>query len=141
MARLRERFVRAELDESSETTGKKIRFAVTHKIPNVLGVGEREPQDGSITVRRYGSREQTTMSLDAFEEDLLKRIRERTLDRVDWEWLALGVLGARGPRRPGAVTPRRRPTTRRAVGGREPVEAPRALQPSPIPRPPTLQPT
>jgi threonyl-tRNA synthetase len=85
VARLRERFVRAELDESSETMGKKIRFAVTHKIPNVLVVGEREQQDGTVTVRRYGSREQTTMSLDAFEEDLLKRIRERTLDRVDWE--------------------------------------------------------
>lgn len=85
VARLRESFVRAELDESSETMGKKIRGAVTQKIPNVLVVGEREQQDGTVTVRRYGARDQTSMSLDAFEADVLKRIRERTLDRVDWE--------------------------------------------------------
>ncbi|HJL17752.1 MAG TPA: threonine--tRNA ligase [Sandaracinaceae bacterium LLY-WYZ-13_1] len=85
VARLRKRFVRAELDESSETMGKKIRGAVTQKIPNVLVVGEREQQDGTVTVRRYGSREQTTMSLDAFEQDVLERIRARALDRVDWE--------------------------------------------------------
>lgn len=83
--RLRKNFVRAELDESSETVGKKIRSAVTHKIPNILVVGEREQQDGSVTLRRYGSREQTSMSLDAFEADLLERIRARALDRVDWE--------------------------------------------------------
>ncbi len=82
--RLRGHMVRAELDQTSETVGKKIRTAVTQKIPNVIVVGEREQQEASVTVRRYGSRDQTSMPLDAFEADLLQRIRERTLDRVDW---------------------------------------------------------
>lgn len=83
--RLRSHMVRAELDTSSETMGKKIRTSATQKIPNVLVVGEREKADATVTVRRYGSRDQTTMTLDAFEADVLERIRTRALDRVDWK--------------------------------------------------------
>ena len=85
VARLRKHFVRAELDESSETMGKKIRTAATQKIPNVVVVGEREKQESTVTLRRYGDREQTAMTLDAFEADLLQRIKTRALDRVDWK--------------------------------------------------------
>ncbi|MFK7989537.1 MAG: threonine--tRNA ligase [Sandaracinaceae bacterium] len=84
VARLRDKLVRAEIDPSSETMGKKIRGAMTEKVPNVLVVGENEKRDATVTLRRYGSREQTTMSLDAFEADLLSRIGTRALDRVDW---------------------------------------------------------
>lgn len=83
--RLRSSFVRAELDPSSETVGKKIRNAVTQKIPNILVVGEREQADATVTLRRYGSQEQTTMPLAAFEADLLERIRRRALDRIGWK--------------------------------------------------------
>jgi threonyl-tRNA synthetase len=83
VARLRDSFVRAEIDATSETVGKKIRSAVTHKIPNILVVGEREVADGTVTLRRYGSQAQTTMPLEAFEADVLARIRTRALDRVD----------------------------------------------------------
>jgi len=85
VARLRKHFVRAEVDYSSETMGKKIRGAATDKIPNVLVVGEREKADATVTLRRYGSRDQQTMTLDEFEADLLERIRTRALDRVDWD--------------------------------------------------------
>ncbi len=84
VTRLRKHFVRAEMDDSHETMGKKIRIASTEKIPNVLVVGEREQQDATVTLRRYGSRDQTTTPLDAFEADLLRRIRERELDRIGW---------------------------------------------------------
>ncbi|MCA9610444.1 MAG: threonine--tRNA ligase, partial [Myxococcales bacterium] len=84
VARLRKQLVRAEVDDSHETMGKKIRLASTEKIPNVLVVGEREQQEATVTLRRYGSRDQTTLPLDAFEADLLRRIRERELDRIGW---------------------------------------------------------
>jgi threonyl-tRNA synthetase len=83
VARLRKSFVRAELDDAAETMGKKIRTASVQKIPNVLVVGEREKADATVTLRRYGSRDQVTMSLDAFEQDLLTRIQTRAIDRVD----------------------------------------------------------
>ena len=75
--RLRGHMVRAELDPSNETMGKKIRNAVTSKIPNVLVVGEQEITDGTVTLRRYGVREQETLSIEAFEDWLLKQIRTR----------------------------------------------------------------
>ncbi len=46
--RLRREFVRAEVDDSSETFGKKIRNGATSKIPNLFVVGERERADGKV---------------------------------------------------------------------------------------------
>jgi threonyl-tRNA synthetase len=76
--RLRSSMVRAELDDASETVSKKVRNAVTHKIPNVLVIGEREVEDETVTLRRYGSREQETMSVAAFEARITAAIRTRS---------------------------------------------------------------
>jgi threonyl-tRNA synthetase len=76
--RLRASMVRAELDDASETVSKKVRNAVTHKIPNVLVIGEREVEDETVTLRRYGSREQETMSVAAFEARIAAAIRTRS---------------------------------------------------------------
>ncbi len=78
---LRKHYVRAEVDDSDEKVGKKVREAVTRKIPNVLVVGEREQADGTVTLRRYAETEQQTMPFDTFRELLLAEIRERTLRR------------------------------------------------------------
>ena len=77
--RLRGRFVRAELASESDTVSKKIRDGTTRKIPNLLIVGEREVADRTVTLRRYGVKQQTTMPLDAFEAALGKTIATRSL--------------------------------------------------------------
>jgi threonyl-tRNA synthetase len=74
---LRGDMVRAELDPSQETMGKKVRNAVTHKIPNILVVGEREVEEGTVTLRRYGSRDQTSMPFSEFQARLRKTIATR----------------------------------------------------------------
>jgi threonyl-tRNA synthetase len=79
VTRLRESFVRAEVAPSSETVSKKIREGATHKIPNLLIVGEREKGDRTVTLRRYGIREQVTMPLEKFEQVLLENISKRSL--------------------------------------------------------------
>ena len=76
---LREDFVRAEVDPTSDRMGKLIRNAAARKIPNVLVIGEREVEDGTVTLRNHGSREQHTMSVDAFKAKLLETIRTRSL--------------------------------------------------------------
>ena len=78
---LRGSFVRAEADLSTETLNKRIRTAVTSKIPNVLVVGEREASDQAVTLRRYGSREQETMPFAEFQARIQAAIatRSRTL--------------------------------------------------------------
>ena len=79
---LRQNMIRAEIDNSSETMGKKIRNAVTTKIPNVLVIGEREQLDNTITLRCYGSRRQETMPFDLFVERLNAAIATRSDDGI-----------------------------------------------------------
>jgi threonyl-tRNA synthetase len=80
MAEFREHMVRAEIDDSSDMMGKKIRNGVVSKIPNLIVVGEREQTDGTVTLRCYGSREQTTMPMAEFTDRLLKAIKIRSTE-------------------------------------------------------------
>ena len=75
--RLRGQMVRAELAPSNDTLPKKIRQGATRKIPNLLIIGEREVADGTVTLRRYGQRDQHTMSVEAFESALMQAIKRR----------------------------------------------------------------
>ena len=77
--RLRASFVRAELASGSDTVAKKIRDGATRKIPNLLIVGEREAADGTVTLRRHGVREQTTLPMAEFETALADTIATRAL--------------------------------------------------------------
>jgi threonyl-tRNA synthetase len=76
--RLRGQMVRAELAPSNDTLPKKIRQGATRKIPNLLIIGEREVADGTVTLRRYGQRDQHTVGVDVFETALLQAIRQRS---------------------------------------------------------------
>ena len=78
MAELRGQMVRAELELSSDTLGKKIRNATTEKVPNVLVIGEREVEENTVTLRRYGSREQRTFGAEAFRAMVGQAIAERS---------------------------------------------------------------
>ena len=78
--RLRSNFVRAELASESDTVSKKIRDATTRKIPNLAIVGEREAAAGTVTLRRYGVRQQATMPVQDFEDALKLTISRRSLE-------------------------------------------------------------
>lgn len=78
---LRARLVRAEVDRSDEKLGKKVREAITRKIPVALVVGEAEQAAGTVTVRRYGEREQQTVPFAQFTAELADEIRTRALRR------------------------------------------------------------
>jgi len=80
--RLRSHYIRAEFDTTQETMGKKIRNAVTRKIPNILVVGEREQEEKSVTLRCYGSQKQVSMPYTEFEEKVLKSIRARSRESL-----------------------------------------------------------
>ncbi len=78
IADLRNTYVRAELDTSGESMGRKIREASARKVPNVVVLGEREVAEGTITLRRFGSRDQRTMPRAEFEAMLAASIRDRS---------------------------------------------------------------
>ncbi len=79
VARLRKDFIRAEIASSNETLPKKIREGTVKKIPNLLIIGEREVADETVTLRRYGHKDQHTMSVDSFVNAIQTSIRERSL--------------------------------------------------------------
>ncbi len=76
---LRERGVRAALDERNEKLGFKIREAETQKIPVMLVIGDQEVANGTVTPRRRrgvpGASE--TLALDAFLAELTAVVRDR----------------------------------------------------------------
>ena len=74
---LRGQMIRAELAPSNDTLPKKIRQGTTQKIPNLLIIGEREVEEGTVTLRRYGYKEQHTMPIAEFEAGILTTVRER----------------------------------------------------------------
>ena len=76
-ARLRDRLIRAEVDAGDETVRKKVRNGVTRKIPILLIVGEREREESTVTLRRYGVREQQVLGLEAFVATVEEEVRER----------------------------------------------------------------
>src|SRR4051812_21860157 len=75
---LRAEHVRAEATSGDEGMGKAIRAATARKIPNVLVMGQREVDEGVVTLRRHGSREQETMPVDEFRDRLRKAIAARS---------------------------------------------------------------
>jgi len=69
--------VRAEIDESNETLGKKIRGAELQKIPYVLVVGEKEKTSDSVAVRERGKGDLGAMPLKNFIEKIKQEIEEK----------------------------------------------------------------
>ena len=79
--KLRNQFVRVEVDSSSDSFAKKVRNGATKKIPILLIVGNDEVDNGTVSVRRFGSRDNETMSQGAFTDMLLDEIKNRVNHR------------------------------------------------------------
>ena len=70
--------VRAELDDRNEKIGYKIRYArQVDRVPYMLIIGEKEVQDGTISVRDRDTDQTTVMTMDEFLAKLGHEIKER----------------------------------------------------------------
>jgi len=76
--KLRDRGVRADVDERNEKMQFKIRASQTQKIPYQLIVGDKEMEEQAVNVRRYGQKETETMPVDAFVELILADIANKS---------------------------------------------------------------
>jgi len=70
--------IRALVDNRSEKTGRKIRDAEVSKIPFMLIVGEKEENEGTVSVRRHGEGDKGTYSIEDFIA-LIKKEIENTV--------------------------------------------------------------
>ncbi|QMS85552.1 threonine--tRNA ligase [Candidatus Xianfuyuplasma coldseepsis] len=69
--------LRSEIDLRDEKLGYKIRHAQTHKIPYQIVIGDQEIEHDQVTYRRYGEKEQTTVSTQAFIEMIQAEINNK----------------------------------------------------------------
>lgn len=70
-------YIRVEVDDRNEKMGYKIRQAQMSKTPYMLVVGDKEMENGEVSVRRYGSDESNTMAFDQFVSHITLEIQER----------------------------------------------------------------
>jgi threonyl-tRNA synthetase len=66
--------IRALVDSRSEKTGRKIRDAEVSKIPFMVIVGEKEEQDGSVSVRKHGEGDIGTFTIEEFISLIQKEV-------------------------------------------------------------------
>ena len=76
-AQLKAAGVRAHLDASHEKIGKKIRDAELKRIPYMLIVGEKEMNEGKVSVRRKGKGDLGAMPVAELVPSLQHEIKER----------------------------------------------------------------
>lgn len=69
--------VRVEVDDRSEKIGKKIRDTELMKVPYMLVIGEKEMNEGQLSVRRQGKGDLGAVSLNSFVESIKEEILER----------------------------------------------------------------
>ena len=67
-----EKGLRVEKDDANEKLGYRLRSAQVNKIPYTIVIGDNERDNGTVTYRKYGQKDQITVSVDEF----LKLIQE-----------------------------------------------------------------
>jgi len=70
--------IRASVDVSSSRMNAKIRQAQLFKIPYMLVIGEREMNDGTVSLRKRDGSRQDDLSLDIFIEMVQEKIKSRS---------------------------------------------------------------
>ena len=78
LAALQAAGTRAELDDRTESVGRKIRDAELRKIPFMLVVGDREQDQGEVSVREHHAGDTGSVSVDDFVRRLDELVKSRT---------------------------------------------------------------
>ena len=75
---------RVSVDERNEKVGRKIRDNELKRIPYMLIVGEKEAENGEVSVRKQGGGDQFTLTVDEFGKSITDEV-----DRIMKEALSL----------------------------------------------------
>jgi threonyl-tRNA synthetase len=77
LTQLKDASLRAELDDSNESMGKKIRVAKTDRVPYFLVIGDQEVTAGTVTVEHNVKGKIGVVSVAEFVASAVKEVRER----------------------------------------------------------------
>jgi len=84
-AELKENNIKCTVDERAEKIGYKIREARLGRVPYMLVVGQKEEEEGVVSVRSRFLGDEGQKSLDTFINDISKEIRSREIKKVEVE--------------------------------------------------------
>ena len=73
---MKENGFRVELDSRDEKMGYKIRESQTKKIPYTLVLGNNERDNNTVTYRKFGSENSTTIDMNDFIDLIKKQVKE-----------------------------------------------------------------
>ena len=77
LQKLKNADIRAEVDDRNEKIGKKIRDTELLKVPYMLVVGEKEMNEGIVSIRRQGKGDAGTKNTEEFILETITEIKER----------------------------------------------------------------
>lgn len=72
--------IRVEIDDRSEKIGKKIRDTELARVPYMLVIGEKEMNEGMVSIRRQGIGDVGAKSLVEFVQEISTEIKERVAE-------------------------------------------------------------
>ena len=68
---------RVELDDANEKLGYRLRNSQVRKIPYTIVIGDNERDNKTVTYRKYGQKEQITVSLEEFNKLLKEEVETK----------------------------------------------------------------
>ena len=68
--------IRTIIDDRNEKIGKKIRENELKRIPYMLIVGEKEQENGEVSVRKQGQGDQGSMKISTFVEQIAQDVKD-----------------------------------------------------------------
>jgi threonyl-tRNA synthetase len=69
--------IRVEIDDRNEKIGKKIRDTELMKVPYMLIIGEKEMNEGKVSIRRQGKGDIGAKAVEEFLQEVVTEIKER----------------------------------------------------------------
>jgi hypothetical protein len=78
--------VRLTVDRSSDKIGAKIRNARLDRVPYMLVIGQREADEGTVSVRHRDKDDLGAKPLDEFIAEITTEIKSRSLFSRSWVW-------------------------------------------------------
>lgn len=80
IAEMKAKGIRCTVDKRQEKTGFKVREAQLMKIPYMLVLGDREQEEGTVSIRRRDSNQLVSMKKEEFLAMIGEQIKTRALD-------------------------------------------------------------
>lgn len=80
IAEMKAKGIRCTVDKRQEKTGFKVREAQLMKIPYMLVLGDREQEEGTVSIRRRDSNQLVSMKKEEFLAMIEEQIKTRALD-------------------------------------------------------------